>query len=198
MPNMNTVSRLVGAPSPAQGKMAIPNYVPSGTSAAIVTDQTGTTSAAFLQVGNSNAQPTGAQTYGSGFDGFCFKVRVAWKVTTKAANNVTIAIMQANSNTTTYTAGNVVATTGATSNGTGNFNGFLEYVGQWDSTSLALSGYYSGFKGASTPAIITPTIQTNNLSPAAQANLGFEIAATFSDTTTGTTLTITEFTAEVL
>jgi hypothetical protein len=198
MPNANTIYRLMGGGSPAQGSLAIPSFVPSGTSAAIVPCQTSSTTAAWLPLGDSTAQPTGAQTYGSGFDGFCFKVRVAWKVTTKAANNVTIAIMYASSATTTYTAGNVVATTGATSNGTISGNGFLEYVGQWDSTSLALSGYYSGFKGATTPAIVAPTIQTNNLAPATQASLGFEIAATFSDTTAGTTLTITEFTAEML
>jgi hypothetical protein len=194
MANANTISRLLGGNAPAQGTLAIPSVVPTGTSAFVVLNQAG--GAATCQIGDSNAQPTGAQSYGSGFDGFLFKVRVAWKVTTKAANNVTVAIALAAATATTYTAGNIVATTGATSNGTISGNGFLEYVGMWDSTSLALSGSYSGFKGATTPAIIAPTIQTNNLSPANQAALVFVIAATFSDTTTGTTMTITEFSAE--
>jgi len=198
MPTINVCSALYGGPAPAQGVNAIPPYVPAGSSATILPCQVSSTTAAFLQVGNSNAQPTGAQTYGSGFDGFPFLLRVAWKVTTKAACNVTIAIMQAGSSTTTYTSGNVVATTGAVSNGTGSFNGFMEAKIIWDSTSQKLQGSYGGVTGATSPALITAAVITNSVAVTTQAALGFEIAATFSDQTAGTTLTITEFTAEPL
>ena len=50
MPNANTISRLVGAPSPAQGVLAIPAVVPTSASAFIVLNQKAT--AAQLQVGN--------------------------------------------------------------------------------------------------------------------------------------------------
>jgi len=176
--------------------MAIPPFVPAGTSAAIVPCQTSSTTAALLQVGNSNSQPTGAQTYGSGFDGFPFKIRVAWKVTTKASCNLTIAVTVAAATATTYTSGNVVMTTGAVANNTGSFNGFLEGTFMWDSTQQKVSGVYIGNVGASTPAIVDLTTCTNAVAVTLQSSLDFVIAATFSDTTAGTTLTITEFTAE--
>lgn len=196
MPNTNTIGRLQGGGSPIQGVNAIPAVVPTGTSAFIVTNQAAT--AAFLSVGNVGAQPTGAQTYGSGFDGFPFRLRVAWKVTTKASCNVTVAVVQASTATTTYTSGNVVMTTGAVANNTGSFNGFLEGTFLWDSTQQKISGYYMGNVGATTPAIIDLTTATNAVSVTAQSSLNFQIAATFSDTTTGTTMTITEFVAEQL
>lgn len=196
MSNTNTIERLVGGNSPIQGTNAIPSVVPTGTSAFIVLNQLG--NAAFLNLGNVGSQPTGAQTYGSGFDGFPFRLRVAWKVTTKASCNLTIAVVQANTATTTYTAGNVIMTTGAVANNTGSFNGFIEGTFLWDSTQQKISGYYMGNVGATTPAIIDLTTATNAVSVTAQSSLNFQIAATFSDTTTGTTLTITEFTAEQL
>ena len=196
MPNANTITRLIGAPSPAQGKMAIPPSVPASGSAYIVTDQTG--SAALLQIGDSNAQPTGAQTYGSGFDGFPFKIRVAWKVTTKAACNVTVAVAVAAATATTYTVGNIVMTTGAVSNGTGNFNGFLEGQFLWDSTGQKMGGAYWGNLGATSPAIVDLTTCTNAVSVTTQAGLNFVIALTLSDQTAGTTVTITEFCAEAV
>lgn len=196
MPNANVISRLVGAASPAQGKGAIPPSVPASGSAYVVTDQTA--GAALLTVGNVNAQPAGAQTYGSGFDGFPFKLRVCWKVTTKAACNVTVAITLAATTATTYTSGNVVATTGAVSNGTGSFNGWLEAIILWDSTSQKLQGYYSGYTGATSPAIVDITTITNNVAVATQNLLNFVVALTLSDQTAGTTVTITEFVAESL
>jgi len=194
MPNQNTIARLVGGGSPIQGVNAIPSVVPSGTSAFIVLNQAGT--AAVLQVGDVGAQPTGAQTYGSGFDGFPFKLRVAWKVTTKASCNVTVAIVANSTSSTTYTAGNVIATTGAVANNTGSFNGWLEVNCLWDSTYGKITGAYQGEVGASTPAVVAYTTATNAVAITTQAGLLFSLAATFSDTTAGTTMTITEFTAE--
>lgn len=194
MPNANTISRLTGTPA-GQGLNAIPTYSPTGTSATIVPSAI-SGQAAMVTVGNANAQPAGASTYGSGFDGFAFKVKVAWRLTTKASCNVTMAIMQASSNTTTYTSGNVIATTGATANDSGSYNGWLEAIVLWDSTYAKLAGYYIGYKNAGTPAAIAQTTITNQVAVTLQSQLNFEIAATFSDTTSGTVLTITEFTAE--
>ncbi len=196
MPNVNTIARLVGGNSPAQGGNAIPSIVPTGTSAFVVLNQLA--AAAILPVGNAASQPAGAQTYGSGFDGFPFKLRVAWKVTTKAACNVTVAIQLAAATATTYTVGNVVATTGAVSNGTGSFNGWLEATILWDSTYGKLAGNYQGQTGATSPAIVDLTTITNAVAVATQNLLNFVIAVTFSDTTTGTTMTITEFVADQL
>src|SRR5260370_41918006 len=189
MPNANTISRLVGGPSPSQGSLAIPSVVPTGTSAFIVLNQLA--GAAVLTAGNAPSQPTGAQTFGSYFDGFPFKVRVSWKVTTKASNNLTIAIVQGS--TTTYAAGNVIATTGAVANNTGNYNGWLEANVLWDSTVQKLSGYYVGYTNAGTPAIVDITTLTNQVAVTSQAGLVFGIAAKFFETTNGNTMTITEF-----
>lgn len=193
MPNANTISRIVGAPSPAQGTMVIPDYVPTGTSATVLTNQLGT--AAILQVGNSNAQPTGSQGYGSGFDGFMFKVRIAWKVTTGASLNVTVAIGVPGATATTYSSGGVVATTGTQAYNSMSGNGFLEFKGMWDSTGGTVSGYYTGNVGATTPAIIDLTTATNSVAVSTQAGLQFVPIVTCS-ATTGVKFTVTEFTVE--
>lgn len=196
MPNANVISRLVGANSPAQGKMAIPSIVPASASAAVALDQTG--AAAILQVGDSNAQPTGAQTYGSGFDGFPFKVRVCWKVLTKASNNITVAIGTPGTTATTYTSGNLIATTGAVACNSGNFNGMLEAVVLWDSSTAKLCGWYQGYINATVLNSGALTTLTNAVAITAQSSLQFVIATTMSDQTAGTTMTITEFVAESL
>lgn len=194
MANQNTIARLVGGNSPIQGVNAIPSVVPTGTSAFIALNQAAT--AAVLQVGDVGAQPTGAQTYGSGFDGFPFKLRVAWKVTTKASCNLTVAIVANSTSSTTYASGNVIATTGAVANNTGSFNGWLETTVLWDSTYGKLTSVYQGEVGASTPAIVGLTTGTNAVAITTQAGLLFSLAFTFSDTTAGTTLTVTEFVAD--
>jgi hypothetical protein len=196
MPNQNTIARLVGGNSPIQGVNAIPSVVPTGTSAFIVLNQAAT--AAVLAVGDVGAQPTGAQTYGSGFDGIPFKLRVAWKVTTKAACNVTVAIVLNATSSTTYASGNVIATTGAKDNGTGSYNGWLEAIVLWDSTYGKVTASYWGESGGATPAVVAYTTGTNAVALTAQSGLLFSLAATFSDTTAGTTMTVTEFVADQL
>lgn len=191
MPNQNTVGRLAGAPSPAQGSLVIPAFVPSGTSAAVVPCQTSSTTAAVLTVGNAAGQPTGAQTYGSGFDGLTFKLAIAGKVTTKASCNVTVAIQQGNN--TTVTSGNTVCTTGAKAVNTASAGFRLEAIVNWDSTSQVLGGWQIGQVNNS---LVSAAALTNAVSVTSQANLQFVPVVTFSDTTSGTTMTITEFTAE--
>lgn len=181
MPNANTIDRLQGGSTVAQGFKSIPASVPTGTSAYIVTDQT-----------------TGAATANGTeiISGVPFKVRVAWTVVTKASCNVTVAIVLGS--TTTYASGNVVATTGAVANNTGTYSGWLEAQLQWTSAYAKLAGAYIGYNNAGTPAVINWTTITNQVAVTAASSLLFGVALTFSDTTSGTTATITELEVEQL
>jgi len=181
MANANTIGRLQGAPSPAQGTLVIPAYVPADGSPHVVTCQAGT--AAILNVGGTQllSGASSAPSYPSNFDGIAFKVRILGKVTTKAACNVTVAIQVGNN--TTVTSGNTIATTGAKSVGTTSANFCLEATVLWDLVTAAVGGWQVG--------------QVNNslLAVAALQNVP---VATFSDQTAGTQMTISEFVAETV
>lgn len=192
MAQASSFAVLIGAPSPAQGANVIPAYSPTGTSATVITNQPG--NAAVLTVGEGSflSGATAAPSYVVNWDGRPFALRVSGKVTTKASNNVTIAMTVAASTATTYTSGNVVATTGAVAVNTtsANFNLYCELM--WDNVSQKLAGIQTGQINNS---LVTLAAITNAVSVTTQAGLQFVIAATFSDTTTGTTLTISEFEA---
>ena len=196
MPNANTIARLVGADSPAQGTLAIPTFVQgSSTSAQIVTPQTGT--AAFLQAVTAAAgvsQFNTANAGGVNFDGLTFKVRVSGRVTTTGSTNITVAIMQANSATTTYTSGNVIATSAATAVNTTSANFHIEATCLWDSKLQKLNGFQIG---AFNNTLIAAAALTNQVSVTAQSNLGFELAVTSSAASTASFF-ISEFCLETL
>lgn len=183
---------LIGAPSPAQGVNVIPAYSPSATTATVLTNQPG--NAALLAVGTPQylSGATTAPSYVTNWDGRPFGLRVSGKVTTKASCNVTIAITVAAATATTYTSGNVVATTGAVAVNTASANFDLHCELMWDNVSQKLAGIQTGQINNS---LVTLAAITNAVSVTTQAGLQFVLAATFSDTTTGTTLTISEFEA---
>lgn len=190
MPNANTVERLVGAASPAQGTLVIPSISPSGTSAFIPTNQSG--SAATLSVGNA-AMLAAPATGGINFDGLAFKLRLVGKATTTQSCNITAAIQLGSS--TTVTSGNTIATTGAKALNTASGNFMLEATVVWDSTSTKISGFQTGV-GAD-QSLISLAALTNNVTTGSLATLQFVPVLTAS-ATAGTVISINEFTAEVV
>lgn len=192
MPNANTIERLMGAPTPAQGTLVIASYVPSGTSATVLTNQSG--SAAVLSVGGTQmlSGATTAPSYAVNFDGFPFKLRIAGKVTTGASCNVTVAVQQGNS--TTVTSGNTVMTTGAVAVNTASATFCLEGTFTWDNVAQKIMGFFTGQINNS---LVSLAAATNAVSVTAQSSLQFVPVITFS-ATTGATMTISEFVAEAV
>jgi hypothetical protein len=194
MPNQNVLARLVGAPSPAQGALAIPSYTPSGTSATVLTNQLGNAAVLTVAQGSLLSGATTAPSYAVNFDGFPFKLRIAGKVTTGATCNVTVAIQQGN--TTTVTSANNVATTGALAVNSASANFVLECLVVWDNVSQKVFGTISGSSYVNATAVAAAVL-TNNVSITSQSSLQFVPVVTFS-ATTGATMTISEFVAEAV
>lgn len=198
MPNANVIARLMGADSPAQGKTAIPSFTQgTPTTAQIVTDQTA--GGAFLIASTAAAgasQFSATKAGGINFDGMPFRIRVVGRVTTTGSTNITVAIMQASSATTTYTSGNVIATTQARAVNTASANFLLEATCMWDSTSTKLNGIQHDWNGT-TPTIDAEAVLTNQLAITTQSSLGFEIAVTSSTASTAT-FYFSEFVIETL
>lgn len=198
MPNINVIERLVGANAPAQGSLAIPAFAPAGTTAAVVINQLGGTNAAVLTVatGALLSASTTATTTGvtaANFDGFAFKLRVVGKVTTGATCNVTVAIQLGS--TSTVTSGNTVATTGAIAVNTASANFFLECVCLWDGVTGKIQGVIN--PGQVNNSLVSAAALTNAVAATTQNLLQFVPVCTFSSTT-GATMTITEFVAETI
>lgn len=195
MPNANTIERLQGAPatSSAQGPYVIPSVVPTVTSAFVALNQQAT--AAVLSVGTTQyfSGGTAQPTFAANFDGFAFKLRINGKLTTGASCNLTVAIQQGNS--TTVTAGNTVATTGAIAVNTTSANFQLECVCIWDAIGQKIQGVINE-SWVNATAVATAVV-TNQVSVASQSLLQFVPVLTFS-ATTGATLTISEFVAETV
>lgn len=192
--NANTFAYLLGAPSPAQGALAIPAYVPVGTSATILTNQLG--GAAVLNVGagqlvsGAAAQPS----FAVNFDGTPFRLRINGKITTGASTNLTVAIQVGNS--TTVVAGNTIATTGSLAVNTTSANFQLECVCIWDNVSQKLQGAISPMSWVNATAVSAAVLTGSNaVAVTTQAGLTFVPVITVSATTT-VTITISEFTAE--
>jgi hypothetical protein len=194
MPNINIIQRLVGANTPAVGANAIPSIVPTVTSAFIVTNQQG--NAAALTVG-SGAYASGASTapsFATNFDGLPFRLRINGKITTGASMNLTVAFMVGN--TTTYTSGNVVATTGALAANSTSANFQLECVCLWDSVGQKVQGAILPSSWVNATAVSTAVLTNSNaVAVTTQAGLVFVPVLTCS-ATTGVTITISEFVAE--
>lgn len=193
MPNANTIERLVGANTPAQGANAIPSYVPTATSATVITNQAGNAAVVTVAGAQNLSGATTAPSFGVNFDGFAFKLRIVGKVTTGASCNVTVAIQQGNS--TTVTAGNTVATTGAIAVNTASANFFLECTCLWDVVTAKIQGIINSCQVNNT--LVDDAALTNAVAVTAQSSLTFVPVITFS-ATTGATLSITEFVAETV
>lgn len=194
MPNANVIERLQGANSPAQGPYVIPSYVPTTTSATVLTNQQG--NAAVLSVGTTQylSGASTAPSFAQNFDGFAFKLRINGKVTTGASCNVTVAIQQGNS--TTVTSSNNVAATSTLAVNTTSANFQLECVCIWDNVSQKIQGVISPWSWTNTTAVAAAAL-SNSVTVTSQSNLTFVPVVTFS-ATTGATMTISEFVAETL
>ena len=134
------------------------------------------------------------------FDLHPFVVRVVGKASVVTTATVTIGLY--NDASMTATAGNLIASTGASASITGSATAEAEFMLQatllWSSSKLSLNGVQLGFIGsvAGTSTIVAPTaLTTQTLAPAASA-LNFSIGITYSVANTGSLVTISEFSTE--
>jgi hypothetical protein len=197
MPNANVIARFVGGNTPTQGPNAVPSITLVGTTEQLfkVQSPSGTAILAPFPPG----QPLGASTapsFGAGFDGFPFKVRAAFKVTTGGTSTCVIN-MYANQVGTTITSGNKVATITSQSLATASASGWLEATLIWDSIGLVLSG---GQQGSFGTTVVTGNAALTNtaISIPALSNLNFAMTATNGSSVTGTIVTLTEFCIDTL
>jgi hypothetical protein len=196
MPNANTISRFVGAGSPAQGVNVIPSITLVTTTEQLFAAQSGGTAIIFPQPVGQLLGATTAPSFGSGFDGFPFKVRAAFKCTTGGASTVIVSIY-ANQVGTTITSGNKVASITSNSVTSLPLSGWLEATLIWDSLYLKLSG---GQQGAFGTTVVTGNAALTNtaISIPALSNLNFSATATNGSSVTGTIVSITEFCIDTL
>lgn len=196
MPNSNVVSRFVGAGSPAQGVNVIPSITLVTTTEQLFAAQIGGTAIIFPQPVGQLTGATVAPSFGSGFDGFPFKVRAAFKCTTGGTSTVVFSIY-ANQVGTTITSGNKVATITSQSLATASTSGWLEAYLIWDSIGKTLSG---GQQGAFGTTVVTGNAALTNtaISIPALANLNFSCTATNGSSVTGTIVAVTEFAVETV
>lgn len=196
MPNANVIQRFVGSNTPAQGANVMPSITLVTTTEQLFTVQSGGTA---IIAPFPPGQPTGAATapsFGSGFDGFPFKVRLAFKATTGGTSTVVVALY-ANQVGTTITSGNKVATITSQSLATASASGWLEATLIWDAIGLKLSG---GQQGAFGTTVVTGNAALTNtaISIPTLSNLNFAATATNGSSVTGTIVTVTEFVVETL
>src|SRR6266567_2089239 len=182
MPNANVIQRFVGANTPAQGANVIPSITLVTTTEQLFAAQAGGTAIIAPFPPAQFVGATTAPSFGSGFDGFPFKVRAAFKCTTGGTSTV-IMSMYCNQVGTTITSGNKVATVTSQSLVTLSASGFLEYTCIWDSVSLKLNGIQSGAFGTTAVSAIAGT--TTNIAIPALANLNFSMTAANASSVTG-------------
>lgn len=195
MPNANVISRFVGAGSPAQGVNVIPSITLVTTTEQLFAAQQGGTAILFPQPAGQVLGATVAPSFGSGFDGFAFKVRAQFKCTTGGTSTVIIN-MYCNQVGTTITAGNKIASITSQSLVTASACGYLEYYGMWDSVSKVLNGTQLGAFGTSVVSSVVGS--STNVSIPALSNLNFSLTATNGSSVTGTIVAVTEFVVETV
>lgn len=195
MPNSNNISRFLGAGTPAQGSNVIPSITLVTTTEQLFVAQQGGTAILFPQPGGVVLGAAAAPSYGSGFDGFPFRVRAAFKCTTGGTSTVIIN-MYCNQVGSTITAGNLIATVTSQSLVTASASGFLEYTCMWDSVSKVLNGQQMGSFGTSVKAAVVGA--STNVSIPALANLNFSLSATNGSSVTGTIVAVTEFVVDTV
>jgi hypothetical protein len=195
--NANTIVRVDGANSPAQGPNVIPAYAPTTTSAAVVLNQQGNPAILTVATGALISGPTAATTtgvVGANFDGHPFKVRLVGKITTGASCNVTTAIQLVLSPATTISSSNNIATQTSIAVNTTSANFFLEATVLWDNITQKVQGYQTGHINNSLLAVAA---LSNAASVTTQGALQFIPILTVSNTTS-CTISITEFMAETV
>jgi hypothetical protein len=190
MPNVNNINRFVGSGSPAQGSNVIPAITLVTTTEQLFAGQIGGTAILFPLPAGQITGATTAPSYGSGFDGFPFRVRASFKCTTAGTSTIIINLY-CNQVGTTITAGNLVATITSQSLVTASASGFLEYTGIWDSVSKVLNGQQMGVFGTSVKAAVVGA--NTNVSIPALTNLNFALSATNGSSVVGNIVAVTEF-----
>lgn len=193
MPSILAINRLMGAPSPAQGKTAIPAFALGSNTETLITDQTGGTATLNPVPGGALSSGTTATTsFGLALDGYPFKVRAAFKVTTGGTSTAIVALYVG----TTIVSGNKVATVTSQSLASISASGFLEATLIWDVLSQKLNGLQQSVFGTTNnaPAAITNT----NIAVTTQAGLQFVLTANLGSNVTGSTFVITEFVLEAV
>lgn len=195
MPNANVISRFVGANTPAQGGNCIPSLAFTTNTEALFLAQTGGAAIIYPQPVSQLLGATTAPSFGIGFDGFAFKVRASFKVTTGGTSTAIIS-MYCNQVGTTITSGNKVATITSQSLTTLSASGFLEYYCIWDSLSLKLNGIQSGTFGTTAVSAIAGT--TTNIAIPALTNLNFSLTGNMGTGSITSTMAITEFVIEAV
>ena len=195
MPNLNVISRFGGAGSPAQGTNVIPSITLVATTEQLFAAQQGGTAIIFPQPTGQLLGATAAPSFGSGFDGFAFKVRAVFKCTTGGTSTVVINLY-CNQVGTTIVAGNLLAQITSQSLATASASGYLEYYGIWDSVSKVLNGTQLGAFGTSVKSSVVG--QSTNVSIPSLTNLNFALSATNGSSVTGTILAVTEFVVETV
>jgi len=191
MPNASTVSRMAGANAPAQGSLVIPSLTLASNTETLFSVQSGGAAILYPQPTGQVVGASTAPSFGSGYDGFPFKLRAAFKVTTGGTSTAIISIY-ANQVGTTITSGNKVATITSQSLATASASGWLEATLIWDSVGLKLSG---GQQGSFGTTVVTGNAALTNtaISIPALTNLNFSITANLGSNVSGSIFTITEF-----
>ena len=195
MPNANVISRFQGGGSPTQGANAVPAITLVATTEQLFAVQSGGTAILSPQPTGQILAATAAPSYGTGFDGFPFRVRAAFKTTTGGTSTVIIN-MYCNQVGTTITAGNLIATITSQSLVTASASGYLEFYGIWDSVSKVLNGTQLGAFGTSVKSSVVAA--STNVSIPALSNLNFSLTATNGSSVTGTIVALTEFVVEAV
>lgn len=185
MANANTVDRILGAASPAQGSKAAPAITLVTTTEKLVLDQLGNTATVF-------AMPQGQLTTQGPADLYKFIVRATFKTTTGGTSTSVVNIYVGN----TIVSGNKLCSITSPSLATASASGFLEAHCIWDSTTKVISGYQMAAYGTSTPIAVTALANTA-IAAADPTVLKFAITATNGSSVTGTTFTLGDFCVEV-
>jgi hypothetical protein len=201
MPNSNLISRYVGAGSPAQGTNIIPSLSFTTNTEALFTNQAGGVAVIYPQPVGQVLGATTAPSYGSGFDGFAFKVRAVFKLTVTATSTTGIISIYANQVSTTITSGNKVATVTSQSLSGGTTtaytSGFLEAYCIWDSLGLTLSGLQTGVFGSGS-AVSSVALTNTAISIPALTNLNFSLTGNTGTGSKAAQFAITEFAVETV
>ncbi len=192
MPNVNVFERLVGANSPAQGTLVIPSLTLASNVETLFPAQVGGT--AILGPPNSTAQGSStAPSFGVNIDGFPFRVRAAFKVTTGGTSTAVIAIYVGS----TIVAGNKVATITSQSLVTTSASGYLEANLIWDAVSQKISGFQVGCFGTATPLANT-ALSNTAIAVTSVTGLQFVATANLGSNVAGSIFTLTEFCMEAV
>lgn len=186
MPNSNTVDRVVGAGSPAQGVKAAPAITLVTTTEKLFLDQTGATAVV-------NAQPPAAPTTLGNLDTFAFKVRATFRALTGGTSTVVINLYLGS----TVVSGNKVASCTSQSLVTLPASGYLEAMLIWDSVTKVISGQQCGQFGTGS-AVIYAALTNTAIACTTQQGLQFCLSATNGSSVTGTVVTLGELALEVL